>query len=148
MLTVSGKKGKAMRRVNHVTASALMMASAAITVVGMSALPASAQVTNYSVPAHTAHCSGDVCAQVLSVGSSDKIRVWANTRTFTGHFELQPPNGTVHNSSDATWKAGGTGNTFTGIENSPTGNYTATAWEGSKQGGYTNIGRVTFTQGS
>jgi hypothetical protein len=116
---------------------------------GVGALPASAQTTQQDTTATVAvayapsHCSAWVCAQVVGItGGTAYIRVYA-ANAFYGHFELQPPNGTVHNSPDETWRANGTGYEFS-VGNFA-GSYVATAWQWIGPGNYQNKGQVSFT---
>jgi hypothetical protein len=96
-------------------------------------------VTPYSYGAQ--QCSGDVCIQrVTSVeNNSAYIEIWANTKSFYGHFELLGKDGHWANSSQKTWPKGCCG----WLPDVPTGNWTAKAWQYSG-GSYHNIGQVSF----
>jgi hypothetical protein len=122
------------------TTLAVTTSIAALTA-GFAASPSSAQVT----PNVTVYCnagglgSPGVCEKVIAIsGNTVTIQVQADIQGFTGHFEMQPPNGTVHNSKDQTWGKGVGWDISVG---NFSGNYKATAWvkEGSK---YVNGGSV------
>jgi len=84
-------------------------------------------------------CGGPaVCIQRTSeiVNHKATIRAWANTISFTGHFELTGPNGHIANSVTAHWVAGGNGPNFNGVPQG--GGYSVIAW------GPGNIGHVNF----
>jgi hypothetical protein len=89
-------------------------------------------------------CRGDLCIQRTTsiINNRATVRAWANSFTFFGHFELSGPDGLIANSADKTWVSGGPGQNFTNVARG--GGYTMTAWEGSRQFGYRNIGQVPF----
>jgi hypothetical protein len=91
-------------------------------------------------------CQGDVCVQSQCAHcDTQSIRVWANTTTFTGHFEIIYACSDNHcidrNSPNATWKAHGTGHTFGGVP-AAAGNASAKAWKGGPP--WNAIGNVSF----
>lgn len=102
-----------------------------------------------AVPASatTYYCSGDVCADVVSKASAGfGIDAWAYTTTFTGHFELISPNGTVYNmpkDKNVSNPAGGTAQHFQVPQ--VDGGYTVIAWQFLGAGKYNNIGQVGFS---
>jgi len=123
------------RRVTTIAASSVVSLGILIAV---DAVPASA--TTY-------YCSGDVCADVVSVASAGfGIDAWAYTTTFFGHFELISPNGTVYNepvNADVTNPAGGTSQHFQVPQ--VDGGYTVIAWKWVSAGNNKNIGEVGFS---
>lgn len=135
------------RRIAVTAASGLMALGA---LAGLGAVPASAEVSQHALKAHTAvggsdPCSGDLCAQIYSIspnGSDIQIEAWAELQTFYGHFELQTPNHKTYNSKNNTNKAGGIGHIFTVPYGG--GLYAITAWATSGSGGYNKIGYVTI----
>jgi hypothetical protein len=91
-------------------------------------------------------CQGDVCIQSQCAHcDTQSIRVWANTTTFTGHFEIiyacSMAGCVDRNSPNATWKAHGTGHTFGGVP-AAAGNGRAKAWKGGPP--WHALGDVTF----
>jgi hypothetical protein len=91
-------------------------------------------------------CDVDLCIKNLTKSGVNPatIKAWADTTTFTGHFELIYPDGHVRNSPTRTWKAGGAGFSFTKV---PIGDgYTMKAWKGSGNKPR-NIGTVGFSVG-
>jgi hypothetical protein len=115
-------------------------------VLSAGAAPAQASVSpaaTTAVAAGALQCSGDLCIQNISASgvTSNTIRAWADTKAFTGHFELVFSDGVVKNSPTQSWAAGGSGFKFTGV---PIGDgYRITAWKG-KTSPFTNIGTVGF----
>jgi hypothetical protein len=97
--------------------------------------------------ATTYYCGGDVCADVVSKASAGfGIDAWAYTTTFTGHFELISPNGTIYNmpkSGNVANPAGGTSQHFQVPQ--VDGGYTVIAWKYVSAGNYDNIGEVGFS---
>ena len=126
----------------RVTALSVLSAAALIGSSALGALPASA--------AGTILCSGDVCIQTISVnaaGTSAVITAWADTTTFTGHFELMSLTGQVQNGADKTWIAGGsTGSVrakFTAALTEQNGHtFSMYGWKKVAAGSYTNVGIV------
>jgi hypothetical protein len=131
-----------MIRVKKMAALAAISAAALIGSGAMSVLPASASTstsTSTSVSASPVAPAADptqcgpkgfVCIQNLSGDNLPAtIKAWADIHNFVGHFELQFPDGVTKNSSNGTWKAGGSGFNFTGV---PEANgYNMVAWAGS-----------------
>jgi hypothetical protein len=90
-------------------------------------------------------CGGDVCAQGFDqVNNEGSIKAWANTTTFTGHFEIVNVVGNYANSPTKKWIAGGAGFVFT-YEPLAT-SYNIDAWKGTKAP-YTKIGTAQITLG-
>jgi hypothetical protein len=126
-------------------ASAIALAAPAV----LSSVPAQASV---SAPASAAlipqaygaiQCSGDVCIQSTCAHCNiQNINAWANTYTFTGHFEFFFGIYVIRNSPDRTWPAGGTHYTFTGVDRA-LGTACVRAWK-KVSGGYHDIGTVCF----
>jgi hypothetical protein len=88
-------------------------------------------------------CSGNICIQRISsiINNEADVKAWAWRTTFTGHFELDGPDGPMGNSGTRSWPAGGTGAVFL----IPRGNgYTITGWAGSAPP-YGDEGSVNFT---
>jgi hypothetical protein len=113
-----------------------MIAAAAMSV---GALTAGALIATPANASTVFSCGGDVCAGwVGGPPSTPTIRVYPDSYTFYGHFELQTPNHKVFNSITSTWHAGGTGNYFNKIPGGA-GTYCITGW---LQTGttFTNIG--------
>ena len=130
----------------RMAALSALSAAALIGSAAMGALPASAS-TVVPATAGATQCSGDLCIQNISPsGSSNStIRAWADTTTFTGHFELTFSDGVAKNSPTETWHHGGAGFKFTGI---PVGDgYRMTAWKGTSKTGFKDIGDVGFLVG-
>lgn len=131
--------------------ASLMGASALLSfgvIAGLSALPASAQAQATATSAASPkYCNHDACAQVVSnVHGKLSIRVWAHNKLFFGHFELKTPAHTIRNAPpghDMVWNAGGRGYTYKNVEYLA-GKYHAIAWQSNGNGGYNNIGEVTF----
>jgi hypothetical protein len=89
-------------------------------------------------------CGGDVCAQGFDqVNNEGSIKAWANTYSFTGHFEIVNVVGNYANSPTKKWIAGGAGFVFT-YEPLDT-SYNIDAWKGT--GPYTKIGTAQITLG-
>lgn len=92
-------------------------------------------------------CSGDLCIQDFVGNTTQTVHAWADTYSFTGHFELEYgcsiAGCNIANSANKSWPAGGTHWSFT---------YTSAiisqcvwAWKGpSSTGKYTNIGEKCF----
>lgn len=128
--------------VKKMAAVTAMSAAALIGSGAMSVLPASAATpTSASASASAAVPAADpilctskgfLCVQNLSGENLPAtIKAWADTKTFTGYFELQFPDGVTKRSSTGTWKAGGAGFNFTGV---PQANgYNMIAVSGSKE---------------
>jgi hypothetical protein len=102
-----------------------------------------------AVPAESAtpdYCSGDVCAQVVSIASSGfGIDAWAWKTTFFGHFELTSPNGTHYNepmNADITNSVGARQHFHVPQVD---GGYTVIAWQWVSKGNNKNIGQVGFS---
>lgn len=137
----------------------VMSAAAAAALAGLSlAVPAAATAATAAPTAVLApasgvvlaggdiQCSGDLCIKNLTKSGVNPttIKAWANTATFTGHFELIYHDGHVRNSPTRSWKAGGSGFNFTNV---PIGDgYTMKAWKGSGNKPK-NIGTVGFSAG-
>lgn len=100
---------------------------------------------------HAVVCNGDLCVQQGALsGGAAPVRAWADTTTFTGHFELDS-NGCGSpalwkNSPGGTWHAGGQGYTFTVPIDGNCGNngWGIIAWRHNTNGSYTRLGTVTF----
>lgn len=119
-------------------ALSVLSAAALIGSSALGALPASA--------AGMILCSGDVCIQTISVnaaGTSAVISAWADTKNFSGHFELMPFSGAVQNTADQTWIAGGTRARFTApLTEQNSHIFTMYGWVKNAPGKYTNNGIV------
>ena len=130
----------------RVKAAGLLAASALalIAAVALSAVPAQASVhAQASLQASSAvlqvaapqakgaiQCSGDVCIQSQCAQCNiQNINAWANTSTFTGHFEFFFGIYVIRNSPNRTWPAGGTHYTFTGVDRA-LGTACVDAWAG------------------
>jgi hypothetical protein len=120
-------------------------------------LPASAApATSITASAHTANAQGlgtvtpdaigkvvcgapTVCIQRTTeiINNKANVRAWANTVSFTGHFELVGPNGHIANSTVQHWVAGGGGWTFQGVAKGA--QYSVIAW------GPGNVGHTNFS---
>lgn len=76
-------------------------------------------------------CNGDLCIQRVTsiINNKANIKAWADTTTFSGHFELDGPDGPIANSPTKVWSGGGAGFTFTGVARG--GGYTMKAWQGT-----------------
>jgi hypothetical protein len=75
-------------------------------------------------------CGGDVCIQSQCAGCNiETIYAWANTSTFTGHFEFFFGIYVIRNSPNRTWPAGGTHYGFTGVSRA-LGSACVDAWAG------------------
>jgi hypothetical protein len=92
------------------------------------------------------YCEDNICMGNANEGTSDKpdIAVYADEYTFYGHFELQTPDHKTYNSPEDTTHRTGTNNLFYFGVKAGTGQYCATAWEGSN-GDYEKIGYVCET---
>lgn len=123
------------KRLSVIAASTVLSAGALL---GMSAIPASA-TPNF--------CNGNyLCANVAAqTYSTLYIHMWSSKDSFTGHFELQTPEHTSYNSSNAKWYGNGSGPTF-GVS-VVYGYYCATAW-GVKGTGYDKLGYICFVAGA
>jgi hypothetical protein len=127
------------KRLGVVAASSLM---------AVGVLAAASAAPALAMPTIPNHCSGDVCANVPSVGGGKiTIRVWANYYSFVGHFELQTPNHKTYNTTpDTTWHSGGPAKSWTLTD--IYGQYCATAWQvAGGPGNYNQIGEVCWTAG-
>jgi hypothetical protein len=94
-------------------------------------------------------CQGDVCIQSnCAKCDSQNIEAWANTYTFTGHFQINwgcGPGCETSNSPNKRWIHGGAGYSFDGI---PYGvSACVIAWEGPYNTGsrWRSIGDVCFS---
>lgn len=119
-------------------AAALLLSAAAIAGPAVVALPASAAtVTPAAVrpAAGAVQCDANLCIQRTSENGvlPATVKAWANSKSFTGHFELIFPSDAVHNSPTESWKAGGAGYSFTGLGGGP--GYEIVEWNGSSQDG-------------
>jgi hypothetical protein len=95
-------------------------------------VPVSAAIVGTAQPAYAAypiHCYGAfLCMQVQNInGNVATIKMWPNSISFYGHFELQMPNHRVGNSPQKEYYAGRTGYTFANW-NGGTGKWCGTAW--------------------
>jgi hypothetical protein len=118
----------------------------------MSAIPANAASLSVR-PAFGTVCGGDACIQTASKGGTyANVNAWANTTTFSGHFELQNvgcgyPGLHIANSSTGTWPAGGTHYTFKNIIWHGMGcggdSWAVIAWKKTSSG-FSQIGFVSF----
>jgi hypothetical protein len=84
-------------------------------------------------------CGGPVlCIQrtTIIVNHRANVAAWANTISFTGHFELVGPQGHIANSTVEHWVAGGKAFTFKNVAEGD--GYTIIAW------GPGDIGHVAF----
>ena len=102
-------------------------------------------------PVSPEYCSGDVCAQVYRMPGARQlayvnVRVWARSRTFFGHFELQVPSvyGPLkRNSGDTSNNAGGFGY-LTEEPNNP-GRFTVTAYKKTGPQSWVGISSTWFS---
>ena len=127
-------------------------AAAASAAPAMTAIPAHAVTHSRPVtPRFAIECHGDVCIQTAAKGATlATVNAWADTTTFTGHFQLVNTGCgiTVANSHpDKTWPAGGSHYPFTGIQwkGGACGDFwQITAWKHNPNGTYTSLGSVGF----
>lgn len=113
-----------------------------------SALIALPRAPQLAIPAAygAIQCSGDVCIQSHCAHCLEQpIAVWANTYTFTGHFEVTfgctIGGCTVFNSPNRTWRAGGTA-WISPVVPSAANSANAYGWKGGPP--WTQIGDVGF----
>ena len=129
-----------MRRSKRLSAIAASTVISAGALTGMSAVPASAATPNF--------CNGNyLCANVAAQSLSTLyIHMWSSKDSFTGHFELQTPEGTTLNSSpNQKYYGNGSGPTFS--VSIVYGKYCATAW-GVQGTGYNKLGYICFIAGA
>jgi hypothetical protein len=118
-----------------------LSALASIAALGsMVAMAVPAEASSFSKGEILCTGTGYLCIQrVTTPTSTVEINAWADTKTFTGKFELITPDGQGYWSPEKTWPAGGTHYTF----DVPTegGYYSVTAWRGDA---VSPIGAVSF----
>lgn len=128
-------------------------ALAAAALIGLSSVivtPANAVTRSLpKSPFFAIKCSGDVCIQTASKNLTyANVNAWANTTTFTGHFQLLNTGCgiTWGNSPTGTWPAGGTHYTFVNVLYDPVcggDHWQVIAWKKTANGNK-NIGAVAF----
>lgn len=103
------------------------------------AMAGAAVLTGTPAYADSPHCSGQLCAQLVSTTMTTfRIYEWSET-AFAGHFELQTPAHATINTVDRQWSS---------HEVSPfnvtrqDGKYCANEWRHNPDGGYTRIGGI------
>lgn len=99
-------------------------------------------------PRFTILCSGDVCVQTVTKGATiATVNAWADTVSFTGHFELLNGCGQfVANSPDQFWPSGRSPHKFTGIHWADCmDQWKVIGWQENSPGDYSRVGTVNFT---
>lgn len=133
--TLKGTRMSFSKRVAAIAASGVVTLGVLI---GVDAVPASAA---------TVECSGDVCAEVVSVASAGfTFDMWANTSTFFGHFDVYWTNGGINNNvpenADITLNPGVV---YSVLVPQNDGGYDVIAWKYISPGDNENIGEVGFS---
>jgi hypothetical protein len=129
--------------------AALVTSALALSASGEAQAQAKTDAVTVSTDAGSILCSGDLCIQTVAVDTAEglaEVNAWADTTTFTGHFEITVPktwSGENSTGGDKKWPAGGTHYSFV-VPLFPGLTYQATAWRRNSPGHYSDIGRVNF----
>ena len=124
-----------------------LMSAALVGSLGLAVVPANAAAARANAGAIL--CSGDLCIQTVAVDTTEDlaaVNAWADTTTFTGHFEITVPgtwSGENSAGGDKRWPHGGTHYTFV-VPLFPGLTYQATAWRRNSPGHYSHIGWKKF----